>query len=88
MAQGGIIPSPTLIPMAQGAALVAEERPEAVMPLGRDSHGRLGVFGEQIQPVVNTKIVNVFDKSELVAAMQTDEGEEVIMNTLRRNGVR
>jgi lambda family phage tail tape measure protein len=88
MASGGIIPSPTLIPMAQGAALVAEERPEAVMPLGRDSHGRLGVFGEQKQPVVNTKIVNVFDKGELIAAMQTDEGEEVIMNTLRRNGLR
>jgi hypothetical protein len=42
-ATGGIIKIPTLIPMAAGAGLAGEAGPEAIMPLARDSSGRLGV---------------------------------------------
>ena len=42
-ARGGIVDRPVLFPMANGAGLMGEAGPEAVMPLGRDSRGRLGV---------------------------------------------
>lgn len=42
-AKGGIIGSPTLFPLAGGMGLMGESGAEAIMPLARDSHGRLGV---------------------------------------------
>lgn len=38
-------------------------------------------------PVVNanTKVVNLFDEREFVSAMDSDEGERVVMNIIRRN---
>lgn len=43
-------------------------------------------------PVVNanTKVVNLFDEREFIGAMDSDEGERVVMNIIRRNatGVR
>lgn len=42
-AKGGVVNSPTLFPMANGAGLMGEAGPEAVMPLTRDGSGRLGV---------------------------------------------
>lgn len=36
--------------------------------------------------VSNTKVVNYFDEASFVAAMDSDEGERVIMNVIRRNG--
>lgn len=42
-ASGGIVNAPTIFPMATGAGLMGEAGPEAIMPLGRDGQGRLGV---------------------------------------------
>lgn len=42
-ARGGIVDRPTLFPMANGAGLMGEAGPEAVMPLRRLPGGRLGV---------------------------------------------
>lgn len=43
-AAGGIVGGPTFFPMAGGrTGLMGEAGPEAIMPLGRDSSGRLGV---------------------------------------------
>lgn len=43
-AKGGVRHHPTFFPMANGnVGLMAEAGPEAIMPLGRDSSGRLGV---------------------------------------------
>lgn len=42
-ARGGIVDRPTLFPMANGAGLMGEAGPEAVMPLRRTPDGRLGV---------------------------------------------
>jgi len=38
-------------------------------------------------PVVNanTKVVNLFDEKEFIGAMDSDEGERVVMNIIRRN---
>lgn len=42
-ASGGVVSKPTVFPMANGLGLMGEAGPEAVMPLARDSSGRLGV---------------------------------------------
>ncbi len=42
-AQGGVVSKPTVFPMANGAGLMGEAGPEAIMPLRRTSDGRLGV---------------------------------------------
>lgn len=42
-AKGGVVSSPTMFPMANGAGLMGEAGPEAIMPLSRDSSGALGV---------------------------------------------
>jgi len=41
------------------------------------------------QPVVDarTKVVNLFDEASFVQAMSSDEGERVVMNIIRRNGL-
>lgn len=45
-AAGGVIGGPTMFPMAGGRfGLMGEAGPEAIMPLARDSSGRLGVRG-------------------------------------------
>jgi lambda family phage tail tape measure protein len=42
-ASGGIVTRPTIFPMANGAGLMGEAGPEAIMPLRRVPSGRLGV---------------------------------------------
>jgi len=43
-ASGGVVSRPTMFPMRDGnLGLMGEAGPEAIMPLGRDSQGRLGV---------------------------------------------
>lgn len=44
-ASGGIVSSPTVFPMANGAGIMGEAGPEAVMPLSRGADGKLGVKG-------------------------------------------
>lgn len=42
-ARGGVVTSPVMFPMANGAGLMGEAGPEAVMPLRRGPDGKLGV---------------------------------------------
>ncbi len=44
-AKGGIVGGPTIFPFANGAGLMGEAGPEAVMPLRRGPDGKLGVEG-------------------------------------------
>jgi len=90
MALGGIFDSPAFVPMANDRyAHVAEKKPEAFVPLERNSQGKLSVntTGANPPPVVNVKNYNIFDKSEIVGAMDSREGEHVILNVLKRTGV-
>ncbi len=45
-ARGGIVSKPTIFPMANGAGLMGEAGPEAIMPLRRGADGRLGVSAQ------------------------------------------
>jgi plasmid stabilization system protein ParE len=42
-ADGGVVNQPTIFPMANGAGLMGEAGPEAIMPLKRGKNGKLGV---------------------------------------------
>ena len=55
-ARGGIVNRPTIFPMANGAGLMGEAGPEAIMPLKRGPSGRLGV---EASAGVGNIVVNV-----------------------------
>ena len=55
-AYGGVVNKPTLFPMANGAGLMGEAGPEAIMPLRRGRDGKLGV---EASGGVGNVVVNV-----------------------------
>ena len=55
-AYGGIVNKPTLFPMANGAGIMGEAGPEAIMPLRRGSNGKLGI---EASGGVGNVVVNV-----------------------------
>jgi phage-related minor tail protein len=69
MAKGGVVTGPTLFPMANGVGLMGEKGAEAVMPLSRDSSGRLGVSGGGMNVTVNNMAAGVE-----VTPRQDDDG--------------
>lgn len=68
-ARGGVVNGPTLFPMAKGMGLMGEAGPEAVMPLGRNSKGELGVKGGGVNVTINNMASGVD-----VIPRQTDQG--------------
>lgn len=99
-ANGGVVSSPTLFPMANGGTgLMGERGQEAVMPLTRDSSGKLGVksLGAQTSGnIINISVNNQAggDGFEAVAtAKNNDKGVDVeilvrkaLAKDLRSNG--
>lgn len=73
-ARGGVVNAPTVFPMANGAGLMGEAGPEAIMPLTRDRNGRLGVSGSGT--VVN--IQNNTGAETQVERSNGPGGEEII----------
>ncbi len=87
-ARGGILDGPTVFPMANGGlALGGEAGHEALMPLKRDSSGRLGVTttGDGESSKTPIKIINVMDMSQVQEYLGTGDGERQIVNIMRRN---
>jgi TP901 family phage tail tape measure protein len=90
MQAGGVIDQATFFAMDNNkTGLMGEAGPEAIMPLSRTASGELGVKAEQPNILVEPKlkINNIFDPSEIVGAMDSAEGEKVIINILRRKGL-
>ncbi len=88
-AHGGIVDRPTVFPMAQGAGLMGEAGPEAVLPLARTAGGDLGVnvASEKQQDSIenNVRIINVLDPSVVGNYLSTAAGERMIVNYMQRN---
>jgi phage-related minor tail protein len=67
-ANGGIVNSPVLFPLRNGAGLMGEAGPEAIMPLARGSDGRLGVRmsggGAQVTVNITTPDAESFRQSQ------------------------
>jgi TP901 family phage tail tape measure protein len=81
--RGGIVSQPTIFPMAKGAGIMAEKKPEAVVPLERDMQGRLGVVNAGGGGGVH--ITNVFDPGIMDQWAETESGEQRIVNVIRQN---
>lgn len=58
-ASGGVVSKPTMFPMANGAGLMGEAGPEAIMPLKRTASGALGIIAQGGGGQVNNVTVNV-----------------------------
>lgn len=88
-ASGGVINEPTVFPMANGMGLMGEAGPEAIMPLSRDSSGRLGVAAAGMgEPTV---IINVENNTATpVQANQTgvtfdEQMQQFVVNVVLRD---
>lgn len=77
-ATGGIISSPTLFGTRNGAGLMGEAGPEAIMPLTRGANGELGVKAEgtATAPVV-VNVINNSDSKATINQRQTSQGTEI-----------
>lgn len=73
-ANGGVVSSPTLFPMANGTGLMGEAGPEAIMPLKRGPNGKLGVevqggSSNSVTVIQNNTFGNGVSKAEINAMM-------------------
>ena len=74
-AQGGVLDGPTSFPMKGGMGLAGEAGPEAIMPLGRDEAGNLGVRGGvTVNMTVNTPNADSFRRSKQQITARLREG--------------
>ena len=78
-AKGTVINQPTLFPFAKGTGLMGEAGPEAIMPLGRDAQGRLGVRGGG-GGNVQVNIIN--NAGAQVSQTQRQQGDSTIIDVL------
>lgn len=92
-ARGGLVDKPTLFPMANGMGLMGEAGPEAIMPLRRDSSGRLGVEasgGGVTVGAINITVENTGDQLNPAAQKQiAGQVQGLVLSTLaneRRSG--
>lgn len=77
-ANGGVVSSPTLFPMASGMGLMGEAGAEAIMPLSRTSSGDLGV--KSTPPVVNVNVQNYGNDN--VKIEQSGDNIQVIISQI------
>ncbi len=77
-AQGGVVGSPTVFPMANGMGLMGEAGAEAIMPLSRTSSGDLGV--KSTPPIVNVNVQNYGNDN--VKVEQSGDNIQVIISQI------
>lgn len=87
-AKGGVVNSPTAFGMKGGMGVMGEAGSEAVMPLTRDSNGKLGVTANQSPVVVN--IIN--NTSSEISQKETTGADgskvlEIMINSKVKEGI-
>ena len=66
-----VVDSPTMFKFAQGAGLMGEAGPEAIMPLKRDNNGNLGVRSDSSGTKVDV-VVNNYSSEKATATETVD----------------
>ncbi len=78
--RGGIVDRPTLFPFARGIGLMGEKGEEAILPLERDSRGRLGVHagggGTGTVEALLSQILSALDRRQVLEATIVDQRQD------------
>lgn len=84
---GGVYDSPQVFAFAKGAGVFAEAGPEAIMPLQRDSRGRLGVTasGGAGPQSIRVSIHNEGKPQEVVSAQPRLDLEGMVIDVVTRD---
>lgn len=85
-ANGGVVNSPTMFPMASGVGLMGEAGPEAIVPLTR-RNGKLGVEASPVNvTVINNSSAQIRTRGSADGGLTIEVVEEAVATAITRGG--